>query len=354
MVRLMPRRGKKVGLAPGTVVFTGERKLEHARIRLIDYDEEGLREQELDAIDEALPFKDLPTVTWINVDGLHDTDLMHSIGEHFGLHSLVLEDIVGAGQRAKLEEHDGHLYLVLRMLSVGTDGEPLQDEQLSLVIGSNFVFTFQERVGDFFEPVRERIRSGKSRIRRMGPDYLAYALADVIVDRYFNVLEHLGDRIEAMEEEVIERHDPETIQVIHQLRRDALHVRRAVWPLREAISGIMRSESELIGDTLHPYLRDVHDHAVQVVDTVEVLRELVSGVMDLYLTGVSNRMNDTMKVLTIIATIFIPLSFIAGVYGMNFEWIPELSWRWGYFGALGLMAGVAVGLLTLFRRRRWI
>ena len=188
----------------------------------------------------------------------------------------------------------------------------------------------------------------------MGPDYLAYALADVIVDRYFNVLEHLGDRIEAMEEEVIERHDPETIQVIHQLRRDALQVRRAVWPLREAISGIMRSESELIGDTLHPYLRDVHDHAVQVVDTVETMRELVSGVMDLYLTGVSNRMNDTMKVLTIIATIFIPLSFIAGVYGMNFEWIPELSWRWGYLGALGLMAGVAVGLLTFFRRRRWI
>ena len=354
MVRLVPRLGKKVGLAPGSVVFTGEQKLEDARIRMIDYDEDGVREKELDSIDEALPFKDVPTVTWINVDGLHDVELMHRIGEHFGLHPLVLEDIVGVGHRAKFEEHDDLLYLVLRMLSIGTDGDPILDEQLSLIVGSNFVFTFQERVGDFFEPVRERIRSGKGRIRRLGPDYLAYALTDVIVDRYFNVLEHLGDRIEAMEEEVLLRQDSETVQVIHQLKRDALHVRRAVWPLREAISGVMRSESELLSETLHPYLRDVHDHAVQVADTVETLRELVSGVMDFYLTGVSNRMNDVMKVLTIIATIFIPLSFVAGVYGMNFQWMPELSWRWGYFGALGLMAGVALGLLAFFKRRKWI
>lgn len=353
MPRLVRQASEKAGLPPGSLVYVGEQEMETVKITVLDYDEEGVRERPVERVEEAFPFREEPTVTWINVDGLHRSDILEKLGDHYGLHPLVLEDLMNTGQRSKLEDYDDYVFVVLRMLTVTSEGK-LDDEQVSLILGPNYVMSFQEREGDVFDLVRERIRGGKGRIRRMGPDYLLYALVDVIVDHYFGILEVIGDRVEDLQEELVTDPTQDTLRRIHGLKRTLIELRRSVWPLRESVSRLQRGESDLVDKGTQVYLRDVYDHTVQVMDTVESQRDMVSGMLDIYLSSVSNRMNEVMKLLTVIATIFIPLTFIAGVYGMNFANMPELNVPWAYFVALGVMGVLGVIMGLYFWRKGWL
>jgi magnesium transporter len=354
MVKFIKRRAKKIGLPPGTPVFVGEKKIEKAKITIIDYDEKQFQEKEAKTIEECFPFKDTPTVTWINVDGVHQVDIIENIGRHFELHPLIQEDIMNTEQRPKMEDFECYIYIVLKVLYYDEKKNETKIEQVSLVLGENFVISLQEMEGDIFDPIRERIRNGKGRIRKMGADYLCYALLDTIVDKYFVILERLGERIETMEEELVDNPKPEVLQEIHRLKREMIFLRKSVWPLREVINGLERGESSLIRESSRIYLKDVYDHTIQVIDTAETFRDMVSGMHDTYLSVVSNRMNEVMKVLTIIATIFIPLTFIAGIYGMNFKFMPELEWRWAYFVVWIVILVVAFFMVIFFRRKKWL
>jgi magnesium transporter len=353
MGRLVRRAVKKPGAAPGTLVHSGQQMVERPVITYLDYDTEGLHEAQLSDVAACVAMRDSPTVSWIDVDGLHDVELVRRLGEEFGWHPLMLEDIVSVGQRPKLEEYDGALYIVMQMLRWNAATQQADEEQLSLVLGERYVFTFQERVGDVFDGVRERLRTQRGRIRAKGPDYLVYALIDAVVDNYFVVLEQIGQLTEGLEEEVIVDPREPTIRKLHALKRELLSIRRAVWPLRDLMSSLVRDELERFTDETQVYLRDVHDHAVRVLDTVEALRDVVSGMMDLYLSTVSFRTNEIMKVLTVMGTIFIPLTFLAGVYGMNMP-IPEARWPGSYFVFWGVCLAMAGGMLLWFRRRGWL
>ena len=348
------KRSEKKGLPPGTLVHIGERKAEKVRITIIDYDETQFQEKEVETIEECFPFKDTQTVTWINIEGLHQLEIIEKIGKQFNIHPLVLEDIANTEQRPKMEDFDDYIFLILKMLCFEEDKNVIKAEQVGLILGSNFVISFEEGEVDVFNPVRERIRNGKGRIRKLGPDYLTYALIDVIVDSYFLILERIGDRIEDLEEDLLDEPRPETMQAIHSLKGEMLLFRKSVWPLREVISSVERGESDLVRESTVIYLRDVYDHTIHVIDTVETFRDLLSGLLDLYISSVSNKMNEVMKVLTIIATIFIPLTFIAGVYGMNFRYMPELEWRFGYHMILLVMLIIGAGMVIYVRKRRWL
>lgn len=355
----MPRLGetiskKRAGLPPGALIQIGEKKTETVRITIIDYDEMQFEEREAKTVEECFPFKDKPTVTWINIDGVHQIDVIEKIAKHFDIHPLVSEDIVNTGHRPKMDDFENYIFVILKMFHCNEEDNAIETEQVSLVLGSNFVISFQERQGDVFNPIRERIRKAKGRIRKKGADYLAYALVDVIVDNYFIILEKLGENIELLEEELLTNPGRETLQAIHNLKREMIFLRKSVWPLREVISGLERAESSFIQESTGIYLRDVYDHTIQVIDTIETFRDMVSGMLDIYLSSISNKMNEVMKVLTIIATIFIPLTFVAGIYGMNFEYMPELKWHWGYFTVWFLMVAMVVSMLFYFRRRKWL
>ncbi|MGD8276763.1 MAG: magnesium/cobalt transporter CorA [Gemmatimonadota bacterium] len=354
--RIVRRRGKKPGAAPGTIVHTGEKRLEQPRITLIRYGPEAFesREIEPDEIAGCFPPPDSGHVTWLNVDGLHDTELLRGLGQRAGLHPLIVEDIGSVGQRPKQEEYDGSHYIVLRMLRYDDTNYQVEEEQLSVVVGPDYVLSFQESVGDSFDPVRERLRQARGQIRSRGADYLAYALMDAVVDEYFTVIEKIGDRLEDLEQDVILDPRQETVRDIHHLKNELLVMRRAVWPLRDLFNTLIRDDSPLFSDVTRVYLRDAYDHAVQVIDNTETMRDLTAGLLDMYLSSVSNRMNETMKVLTIIATIFIPLTFLAGVYGMNFEYMPELHWPWAYPVVWIIMVAVAVAMFVWFRRKSWL
>jgi magnesium transporter len=354
MSKLIKKRSKKAGLPPGTLVHIGEKKIQESKITVMDYDEAHFQEKEIKTIEECIAFKDVPTVTWINIDGLHRVEILEKLGECYGFHPLVLEDILNTDQRPKVEDYGEYIYIVLKMLDQSNKSNEILTEQISLILGPSFVISFQEREGDVFDPIRERIRNGKGRIRKMGADYLAYALLDSIVDNYFVIMEKLGEKIEFLEEEVVKRPIPETLQTIHHLKREMIFFRKAVWPLREVIGSLERGELPLVKETTRIYLRDVYDHTIQVIDTIETFRDMVSGMLDIYLSSVSNRLNAVMKVLTIIATIFMPLTFIAGIYGMNFKYMPELEWRWGYPVVWLVMVGIGVFMLVYFRKKRWL
>jgi magnesium transporter len=348
------RRKSKIGLPPGTAVFVGERKAAVSKITLLDYDPARFEEKAVERVEDCFPFKEAPTVSWINVDGLHDVESVRRLADHFDVHPLTLEDIVNTQQRPKMEEYGSYVYVVLKMLLYDEGSRRVEAEQVSIVLGRNFVISFQEKEGDLFEPIRERIRGGKGRIRKMGPDYLAYALIDALVDHYFAILERTGERIDELEERAISDPRPETLREIQGLKREMIELRRSVWPLREVISALNRSDSALVAEATKVFLRDLYDHTIQVIDTVESFRDMLSGMHDTFLTSISNRMNEVMKVLTIIATIFIPLTFIAGIYGMNFEHMPELGWRWAYFAVLGIMAALALAMLAFFKKKKWL
>jgi magnesium transporter len=354
MPKLTKKRSKKAGLPPGTLVHIGERKAEELKITIIDYDEVHFQEREIEKIEECFVFRDRPTITWINVDGLHQVEILETLGECYGLHPLVLEDILNTDQRPKMEDYGDYIYIVLKMLDQNNKGNEIVTEQISLILGPNFVFSFQERAGDTFDQIRERIRNSKGRIRKMGADYLAYTLLDSIVDNYFIILEKLGEKIEFLEEELVTRPIPETLQAIHHLKREMIFLRKAVWPLREVVGSMQRGEPPLVKETTRIYLRDVYDHTIQVIDTIETFRDMVSGMLDIYLSSVSNRLNAVMKVLTIIATIFMPLTFIAGIYGMNFKYMPELEWYWGYPAVWLVVVIIGISMLIYFKKKRWL
>ncbi len=354
MRKLSKKCSKKAGLPSETLVYTGEKKDERIRIHVIDFDATNLQESELDSVEACTPYKDKPTVTWINVDGVHNVALLEKLGDCFGLHRLVMEDITNTDQRPKMEDYGDYLYIVLEMLSAGKNGD-IVTEQLSLVLGKNFVLSFQEGIeGDVFPPIRERLRSGKGKIRKVGADYLAYSLLDAVVDNYFLVLEKFGDKIESIETELIGNPTQKTVQRIYHLKREMIFLHNAVWPLREVVSSLGKHESPLIKESTAPYLRDVYDHVVHIIDSVDIYREMLSSMLDMYLSSVSNRLNEVMKVLTVISLIFMPLTFIAGVYGMNFKYMPELEWRYGYFYSLLVMFGIAVFMLFYFKRKKWL
>ena len=354
MPKLTKERSKKAGLPPGTLIHIGEQKTERTRVEILDYDESHLLEKEIETIDECLQFKNAQTVTWINVEGLHQVETLEKLNECFELHPLVMEDILNTDQRPKMEDYGDYIYVVLKLLYSNEMGSRIETEQVSLILGPHFVISFQERGGAVFNPVKERIRNGKGRIRKMGADYLAYALLDSIVDNYFLVLEKLGEKIEFLEDELVANPTRSTLQAMHNLKSDMILLSRSVWPLREVISGLERGESPLIKESTRVYLRDIYDHTIQVIDTIETFRDMLSGMLDIYLSSISNRMNEVMKVLTIIATIFIPLTFVVGLYGMNFHYMPELEWSWGYPAVLLVMFVIVVCMLIYFRKRKWL
>ena len=360
MAKLLKKLSKTVGHIPGDLVYVGEKKVEKVRISVIDYDGEQVQEKIAANIQEVFPFKETPTITWVNIDGLHDTAIITKIGERFEMHPLTMEDMVNTGQRPKYEDFDKYIFVVLKMFMFDEQKKEIVAEQVSLVFGNNFVISMQEKEGDVFNPIRERIRSAKGRIRKMGADYLAYSLLDAVVDNYFSILEKIGEKIEEMEEKIVANPIPKTLQMIHRSKQDIIFLRKSVWPLREVVNALERSESKLIAKPTRIFLRDLYDHTIQVIDTIETFRDMVSGMLDIYMSSVSNKMNEVMKVLTIIATIFIPITFVAGIYGMNFDpeaskWnMPELGWRFGYFGAWGIMIAIALAMLIYFRRKKWI
>ncbi len=353
MARLARGRSRKFSLPPGTMVHIGEKTTEAAKITVMEYDEAGCQEKEAPTIEAALPLKPKPAKTWINVSGLNHLEVIENVGRQFNLHPLVLEDIVNTEQRPKMEDFGDYLFIVLKLVSYDDKRGELKLDQISLILLENAVISFTENDQEFFNPVRERIRNGKGRIRKMGADYLTYVLIDIVVDHYFLVLENLGERIEFLEEELIKTPASQTLQMIHQLKRDMIFVRKSIWPIREVVNGLERSGTDLIEDPVLFYLRDVYDHAVQIIDTIETLRDMLSGMLDIYLSSISNRINEVMKVLTIIATIFIPLTFIAGVYGMNFKHMPELEWRYGYFVVVSGMVTIGIVMLLAFKRKKW-
>ena len=354
MPRLSRKRSKKSGLPSGTLVYTGEKRDEQVKIHVIDFDEANFQEIELVSVDACIPYRDKPTVTWINVDGVHNVPLLEKIGDCFGLHRLVMEDIMNTDQRPKMEDYGEYLYIVFKMLSSGGGGETIT-EQISLILGANFVISFQEGVeGDVFNLIRERIRNSKGRIRKMGADYLAYSLLDAVVDNYFVILEKFGDKIESIETELIGKPTQMTVQRIYQLKREMIFLHNAVWPLREVVSGIGKNESSLVKESTAPYLRDVYDHVIHIIDSVDIYREMLSSMLDMYLSSVSNRLNEVMKVLTVISLIFMPITFIAGVYGMNLKYMPELEWHWGYPAALLVMFAISLLMVFYFKRKKWL
>jgi len=349
------KKQSNVGLAPGTLVHVGEKKAEKVVIRAWVYNSEKLIEKELKTVEECQALKDQPGMNlWINVDGLDQIGIIEKLGSYFGVHPLTLEDVLNTGQRPKMEDYDSYIYAVLKMMILDEKRKEIIIDQVSIIFGSNYILSFQERERDVFNPIRDRLKNPASRLRKNGVDLLAYSLMDAVVDNYFLILEHIGEEIENLEEELIVDPVPETLKAIQKHKRDMITLRRSVWPLRELINSLQRTESELINETTQLYLRDVYDHTIQVIDSIEAFRDILSSMVDVYLSSLSNRMNDVMKVLTIIATIFIPLTFIAGVYGMNFEYMPELEWRWGYPAVMLGMAMVGISMFLYFKKRRWV
>ena len=312
-----------------------------------------VREASISDLTECFPCSDASTVTWIDVNSVHQVELVAKLGECFSLHPLVVEDILNTDQRPKLEDYGEYLFIVFRAFSCNGGLCPMETEQISLILGPNYVISFQEKESTVFDKILERIRTGKGRTVKSGADYLAYSLLDTIVDNYFIVLEHLGERMEALEDTLVANPASQTLREIHLLKRDLISIRRSVWPLREVLNNMQREGTILITETTRVYLRDVYDHAIHAIDTLETFRDMISGMLDIYLSSASNRLNEVMKVLTIIATIFIPLTFIVGVYGMNFRFMPELRWRWGYPAVLLLMAGISVYMLYFFKKKKW-
>ncbi len=349
------QKPRSIGHPPGSLIAQDEVLQKPVSLQLLSY---GLGKElsELETIDLSgcLPFDPDYPVNWLNINAGTQVGILEAIGSHLNIHPLVLEDILNTNQRPKVEDYGDYLFIELNMLSWDEETSHINAEQISLLLGGNYLITFQENEGDVFDPVRKRLREGKSRLSKGGPDYLAYSLIDAVVDNYFIVLEYLGEAIEELEEELVTDPDEDTLHAIHDLKRELIYLRKSVWPLRETISNLERGESRIFQPATLIYLRDVYDHVIQVIDTVETFREMASGMLDIYLSSVSNRMNEIMKVLTIISTIFIPLSFVVGLYGMNFKYMPELGWKWGYPMVWGVILLSVIGMLIYFKRKKWL
>ena len=344
---------KKIGQSPGTLIYTGN-KSNNLAIEVFDYNLDRIEEKDLLKIEDAFIYKSTDSITWININGLNHINEIEKIGKHYNLHPLILEDIVNTGQRPKIDEYDDYIFVVIKMLYYDTD-EHIISEQVSFILGENYVLTFQEAEGDVFDSVRDRLRFCKGRIRGLGSDYLLYSLIDAVTDHYYAIIETMGDKIEDLEDNLFNGQTKNEIsQQIQDLKREVLKVRRAIFPLREIINRIEKTDNKLILDkTLH-YFRDIYDHIIQISENIDIYREMIWGLMDMYMTSISNKMNEVMKVLTIIATIFIPLTFIAGIYGMNFDNIPELHYKYSYFILWFVMIIIFIGMLYYFKRKKWL
>ncbi len=350
------KRSAKAGLPPGTLVHIGAKKSASPYITLINYDTAEVRESRVAAADLVEKVSHAAGITWINIHGLGDVDMMEQIGACFNLHPLVLEDIFNTEQRSKLEDYTDYLYVVLKSFGYASHKgeERIYSEQISLVLGKSFVLSFLEGDSVQFESIRDRLHSRKGQIRKLGADFLLYSLIDVIVDSYFIILERLDEKTEALEAELISHPQPRTLHSIYRLKREGAFLRRSLWPLREVISSLYRGDSTLLTHNTLLYLRDVYDHTIHIIESVESLRDLTAGMLDIYMSGVSYRISIVMKVLTVITTIFMPLTLIAGIYGMNFRYLPGAGWEWGFFAVLGFMALISAGMLMLFRWKKWL
>jgi magnesium transporter len=354
MAKLIKKSSKKAGLPPGTLIHIGEKLTEKTSVAVVEYDEQGFQEKELQAFEACYLFPPGAVITWVNVVGIQQVEVLEKLGNCFTIHPLALEDILNTEQRPKIEDYGEDLFIVVKLISYNEKKDEVEAEQISLILRPHAILSFQEKEGDDFAAVKERLRAGKGRLRKMGADYLAYTLLDIVVDQYFGVLEKLGERIEVLEGRLLGDPGAATLQKIQNLKREMLLLRKWIWPLREIISSLERGDFPGIQENTRIYLRDVYDHTIQVMDSIEIYRDMLSGMLDIYLSSLNNRMNAVMKVLTIIATIFMPLTFLAGVYGMNFKHMPELEWPWGYPLILAVMALVAILMLTLFRRKKWL
>lgn len=352
MFEYLKHHVQKSGMPPGALQYFGENKAGSSVLNMYAYSAQTLqvtKPPSFAACREAMAEDD---VAWINLDGAHDADLVREAGEVFGLHPLLLEDILHTSQRPRLDDSGPVLFLTLRMLRIDKETGRIRDEQICLALGANYVLSFQEVPGDVFDGVRQRIANRRSRIRQMGADYLFYCLLDAIVDHYFVVLERMSESIEDIEENLLESPDQFLSEQLHLLRREGLFVRKAIWPVHEIVTRLSKMETELLGEDFRTYLKDVQDHVNQMRDTLDAFRYMLSSLADLHLSKVSLKMNEIMKVLTVISTFFIPLSFVAGVYGMNFKNMPELEWRWGYFSVLGVMGAMAGTMWLYFKRKK--
>ena len=355
--QLAPKRKKKasskIGLPPGSIVYLGEKKIDKVTIKVTEYDEAGSETYEIKSAEEIDPFTDTPQVTWISVCGLHETDFLKQVGEKFKIHPLVLEDILNIDTRPKIEITDDYLFIVMKLVLFNPDQKILETEQVSFILGRSFLFSFSERKDEIFNPIKDRITSQLGKIRKRGSDYLLYALMDIVVDHYFLALEKVEERIELLDDEVINRTEKSHIESIYNLRNLLLHIRRSVYPLREIVNQLIKDDSDLLDESIEPYLRDLYDHTIHITETIEQQREITNGLMEIYLSMMSNKMNEVMKVLTVIATIFIPLTFIVGIYGMNFPNMPEMNWPWAYYAVWGVMIAVVGAMIFFFRKKNW-
>ncbi len=348
------RQKKRVGVPPGTLIQAAEGSYQAAGKTLFEYDEQECNERVVTGQIDFDSIKNPSKISWLNIDGIQDSPTLEQIGKVFEIHPLVLEDIQNPDLRPKIDDYPDYTFISFKMLRWDEENDEAASEQVSLILGKGFAISFQERVGDVFEQVRERLRAGKGRIRKLGADYLVYALVDAVVDNYFTVLERLEDEFEEVEDQVVYRASLNAVPRIHRLRSQAVLFRRAVWPLRESIHEIIKGEHELITEETVVFYRDVYDHVLEVVDTVELYRETVAGLLNSHQSNQNKQLNATMKVLTIIATFFLPPTFLVGVYGMNFHYMPELAWKWGYPAVWGLIVLITVGMVWYFKKKKWL
>ncbi|MCA1793097.1 MAG: magnesium/cobalt transporter CorA [Desulfotignum sp.] len=353
MARFLKNREKVKGKSPGALIFVGTQKVDTVNMRLIDYDDKNLVEKELIDIKDGSRYKQTGSVTWININGLHDVEAIGNIGQTFDLHPLVMEDILNTGQRPKIDDYGSYIFIVLKMIRFDKEMQKIVNEQLSIVLANTFVLTFQERPGDVFDPVRERIRRHTSRIRGCKTDYLAYVLMDTVVENYISIIEHLGEKIEDLEEAVLLGHDPDVMETINLFKRETSYLRKSIRPAREAVFQLSRLESDLIHERTLPFIKDMEDLVIHATEAIDTYRDLLTDQLNIYNSVVANKMNDIMKVLTIFAAIFIPLTFIAGIYGTNFEYLPELRYKYSYFIFWGVLIAIAGASLYYFKKKRW-
>jgi magnesium transporter len=355
MIESLRNASDKTGLPPGSLVHVGEVLVAETRMSVIDYSKDNIEEQQIQSVDEILKYKDSDTVTLVIIEGLTNVDVVERIGAMFDIHQLVLEDILNTNQRPKFEEYDDHLYIVLKCLLSEGEDFTVAYEQVSILVLRNFVFVFKEKTDELLYPVTQRIRNSKGRLRSLGADYLTYAILDTIVDQNFILLDSLDDAVTSLEDSLlVAEPSRDTLFTIQRLKREIISIRKNVSPVRELMAGMLRSESELIQEKTQIYLRDVSDHTIRVIESIESYRDILSGLLEIYISSVSNRMNEVMKVLTVFASIFIPLTFLAGIYGMNFEYMPELKWKWAYPVLWIAFITIPAILLVYFRKKKWL
>lgn len=342
-------------MRPGSLVHVGDVPETASRMTLMNYSREKIEQAEFKSIEQILKYKTSASITWVIIEGLTNVDAIEAIGVNFGIHDLVLEDILNTHQRPKFEEHDDYLYIVLKCLLHEDDQFSVKYEQISILLLKNFVFVFKEKTDDLFLPLQQRIINSKGRFRELGADFLTYTILDNIVDQNFILLDGLDEAVTRLEDSLLASEPSKnTLNNIQRLKREIISIRRHVSPVRELMAAMLRSESELIDEKTHIYLRDVSDHVIRVIEAVELYRDILNGLLDIYLSTVSNKMNEVMKVLTVFASIFIPLTFIAGIYGMNFEYMPELKWKWAYPILWIAFVTIPVVLLIYFKKKKWL